>query len=533
MCGSTFTDDKVHNISAIKVKPKVKNELFEADETDVHPKKICQTCNRKVDGIDKAYRASLKNKTRYGEYNFDKEKEKMATFDKHTSDCNVCRESSRENPTDENNDKNNELSENEENEESPEIIFRDENPRPSSTQPKLSMRYVKKRGNIISHEKLECGNEAIKPKYFVDHDAAKQLSCTICKWFPKSPVLLEKCGHIYCKECLTNIRRSIELKTCYGRQDDSSSCHQKLETEEVKLSGALLHVWRSMTFSCKQCGKKDKIFSETPHSCKAQRRSKVRLPTMKDAQFEKRYSQTLARLRTTSKRTKESPASICVKAATFFLKEEKKSELKEEASELLRKIEDPNYNPQEKVKKLTPEQQNAMRIYTKQSIEMQQKQRKYLQKVDEDNRAKGFHTTLNILSSYTPCHKVDMDNCASNIQYTIKNEETQEEETHEAKISKPFNITEDFDLFGPGHPRPNMVGSAIRSTDATAHELDEIKEDIEKAFKTKVHDDETVEEEEGSVVVVMKVGCLTCAKAFKTTNDKQSHINVPLISGLR
>jgi len=87
VCGNTFTDDKVHNISAIKVKPKVKNELFEADETDVHPKKICQTCNRKVDGIDKAYRASLKNKTRYGEYNFDKEKEKMATFDKHTSDC--------------------------------------------------------------------------------------------------------------------------------------------------------------------------------------------------------------------------------------------------------------------------------------------------------------------------------------------------------------------------------------------------------------------------------------------------------------
>ena len=46
------------------------------------------------------------------------------------------------------------------------------------------MRFVKKRGHMISHEKIKCGNEALKPELFNDTNVARIFSCSLCTWVP-------------------------------------------------------------------------------------------------------------------------------------------------------------------------------------------------------------------------------------------------------------------------------------------------------------------------------------------------------------
>ena len=46
------------------------------------------------------------------------------------------------------------------------------------------MRFVKKRGHMISHEKIKCGNEALKPELFNDTNVARIFLCSLCTWVP-------------------------------------------------------------------------------------------------------------------------------------------------------------------------------------------------------------------------------------------------------------------------------------------------------------------------------------------------------------
>ena len=57
VCGKSFDeDDRVTKISTLKIHQKVKTELFGEDEKNTHPDKICHTCKRKIDAIDKNFR---------------------------------------------------------------------------------------------------------------------------------------------------------------------------------------------------------------------------------------------------------------------------------------------------------------------------------------------------------------------------------------------------------------------------------------------------------------------------------------------
>ena len=190
VCGKSFDeDDRVTKISNLKIRQKVKTELFGEDEKNTHPDKICRRCKRKIDAIDKNFRNSIKHPTL--PYNFTEDKKSLAKFEEsspvchHVWSCTVCGKHSKETHTQQTHNDDN-------HEDNIEVTFRDENPRLGPTKSKFSMRYVRKCGNVITHEKLECGNEAIKTKHFVDHNTAKQLSCTICKWFPETPVLLKE-----------------------------------------------------------------------------------------------------------------------------------------------------------------------------------------------------------------------------------------------------------------------------------------------------------------------------------------------------
>ena len=67
-------------------------------------------------------------------------------------------------------------------------------------QKKKHMRYIKKMGNRITHERITCGNESIKPELFLDSAVAAIFTCSLCKWVLSKHRVLRGCQHIYCKE---------------------------------------------------------------------------------------------------------------------------------------------------------------------------------------------------------------------------------------------------------------------------------------------------------------------------------------------
>ena len=334
------------------------------------------------------------------------------------------------------------------------------------------MRFVRKTGNIISSGKIKCGNESIPPEYFLDPQAAVVFSCTLCKYIPTKPRVVKGCQHIYCEECITEYKK--EGHTCCHVDEHGVKCLNKLDMPIFMLSGVGQRVWSNFKYKCSHCDKEETITTFTTHKCNPDRKGRKSLSKLKRRGGHNRFSNLLTDVKRTAKAKQESPAAVALKGAELLLSEEGRPELMKEVRQILVKLEDPNYEKKKSVTKLTPKQQASMRIYCKMSVDMQMRLRQFLIKQDRQNNEKGINSKLNILWSYKLLNKEDKQNCSSNVLYSMVDNETKKGYMKPATIEQPADITEDYEEFAPGHPKPNMIGSYIKATDATAKELKEL-----------------------------------------------------------
>ena len=113
------------------------------------------------------------------------------------------------------------------------------------------------------------------------NDVPKELICTICLSVPLEPIVMTKCNHVFCKDCITE---SIYRQECAGRDQTCPVCRSDCIDDDLVLlkeeSPLSYRIWSNIQVKCEHhtagCNWIGSISDYRNHKCSCEKANKQR-----------------------------------------------------------------------------------------------------------------------------------------------------------------------------------------------------------------------------------------------------------------
>ena len=128
-------------------------------------------------------------------------------------------------------------------------------------------------------------NTGFEESQAVDRGINGSFICTICLGIPKRPIILPRCGHLFCQACIEKVSQSKKVEI-FGKVFSSNTCpnckssFSQNDTKEFEAQDPWAQrVFKSLQLKCLyECGFKGNSFEMDPHQSFQCLKRKVKCP---------------------------------------------------------------------------------------------------------------------------------------------------------------------------------------------------------------------------------------------------------------